>query len=187
MNSLDASRGTHLFFIRANRGPPVNFETDCIDGGYPTGLTPEEVRLLDWKMNRQVHHRYYEVSSFHDLQQLNISVSFTEDFNSLSGKDLIESYFKEFSVKKSVNQHLGKVAQQPRLFPFTDIHGWTESQRNTKKISMLNRVKNKKYDKNVCQLWHFNPKWDSWFRGICKRISKYIEVPREDFLPKFLL
>ena len=48
-----------MFLIRINRGPKVNKQVDCINGGYPTAdkYTAEEISQLDRKMNRKVHHR----------------------------------------------------------------------------------------------------------------------------------
>lgn len=49
---------THVYLLRLNRGPKVNKSRDCIDGGYPTkGKSEQEISLMDWKMNRKVHHR----------------------------------------------------------------------------------------------------------------------------------
>lgn len=50
---------THVYLARLNRGPKVNASKDCIDGGYPVkGKTDQEVSMMDWKMNRKIHHRY---------------------------------------------------------------------------------------------------------------------------------
>ena len=50
---------THVYLARLNRGPKVNVSTDCIDGGYPIkGKTDQEISMMDWKMNRKIHHRY---------------------------------------------------------------------------------------------------------------------------------
>ena len=38
-----------------------------------------------------------------------------------------------------------------------------------------------------CYLWHFNPKWELWYRGVCKRLinQKIIDIDEKDKYPAF--
>ena len=129
--------------------------------------------------------RYYEISTESELNQLNISYSPLLNKQSNSGS--YTSYFEEFTVYKANFPNLGKVIQQSNKFPFTDIHGWTHSQQNKKKMLLLKKIKKVSNKANIdCHLWHFNPKWDSWFRGICKNIHRTIDVNEEELMPKLI-
>lgn len=84
---------------------------------------------------------------------------------------------------------MGKVIQMSAAFPFTDIHGWTISKQNPKKMSMINQMKmtpTPAGSNDDCFLWHFNPKWDSWFRGVCKGIHRTTDVEADQIMPSIL-
>jgi hypothetical protein len=137
--------------------------------------------------------RYYEISTESELNELNISYSslLNKQSNSRTTYTKINhhftSYFDEFAVYKANFPILGKVIQQSNKFPFTDIHGWTHSQQNKKKMLLLKKIKKVSNKANIdCHLWHFNPKWDSWFRGICKNIHRTIDVNKEELMPMFI-
>jgi hypothetical protein len=99
---------------------------------------------------------------------------------------MYSSLFKEFQMRKETWPWLQKVAQRPSGFPFSDIHGWEATAgQNVKRKSVNKRIivtQNKK-----CYLWHFNPKWDFWYRGFCKGLKKHIirMVDEEDLFPQF--
>lgn len=101
---------------------------------------------------------------------------------------LYASYFKEFSALKTNTPSLGKVIQKSSQFPFTDIHGWSESKQNDPKVKLLKIIK-KTFDmpkgSKGCFLWHFNPKWDSYFRGVCKGIHTLQDVEETEVFPMF--
>lgn len=133
--------------------------------------------------------RYYEKSSKDDLKDWNITLSVETEMSEIdyySPGALCNSYFQEFSATKTNIPKLGKVIQNSQSFPFTDIHGWVESKQNGPKVRLIQRIKSHEMTKNnKCFLWHFNPKWDSYFRGVCKGIHFLKDVDGSEVFPTF--
>ena len=50
-------------------------------------------------------------------------------------------------------------------------------------IKKINLYQNKK-----CYLWHFNPKWEMWYRGFCKGLpqQRIIPINALDLMPNFM-
>jgi hypothetical protein len=137
---------THVMLGMLQRGPVVNFTTDCINGSYPTDMNANDLRALDWEMTMAVHKKYF-ISEDYKLDDLESMLkSHAGAVSSGTGRSSgvgynpntgFDSLFREFQMRKETWPWLQKVAQRPNLFPFSDIHGWE----GTPILSMLSTFK----------------------------------------------
>jgi hypothetical protein len=64
MLSLTRTQNTHVMFGMLPRGPSIDRSQDCINGSFPTGLSADEIRNIDWKMTMVIVCFCYFTSQF---------------------------------------------------------------------------------------------------------------------------